>query len=264
MFDWFAGPGAAFKEPLPKSTNYLNAYDTAGSLVRAPYFKPSDAPDANDAFSDQQQAEQAEKTEKSSEQTQDKQEEEGQAPRRQKSERLLAEQKAARERDQPTGLPAETPDDLMPFPMNRAFRSQAVLSEELREEVYRRIMIERKSVRDVSAALGIEMRRVGAVVRLKALEKQIEDKVRLPLLICFTISFLHDENTLIGLEDFHHGFQNKLQLSENTFGLHEIYQTYSQHHVDFSPGRTNGSTVCQCCVGDASTNSLHTSRSSVT
>lgn len=69
-------------------------------------------------------------------------------------------------------------EQLQPFPQNRFFKSQPVLSENLREEVWRRVMVEGKSVRVVSAELGIEMRRVGAVVRLKEVEKDWAKKVR--------------------------------------------------------------------------------------
>ncbi|EEP78821.1 conserved hypothetical protein [Uncinocarpus reesii 1704] len=44
MFDWLNGPGAAFRDPLPGSTNYLTAYDKHGRLIRAPDEKsPSNA-----------------------------------------------------------------------------------------------------------------------------------------------------------------------------------------------------------------------------
>jgi hypothetical protein len=69
-------------------------------------------------------------------------------------------------------LPPETTRDWAPFPLNRTFISQPVLSDELREEIWSRIMKEGKTVREVSAELGVEMRRVGAVVRLKEVEKE--------------------------------------------------------------------------------------------
>src|SRR4051812_48669420 len=47
-------------------------------------------------------------------------------------------------------LPPEKASDLRPFPLNRDFRSQPVLSEELREAIWERIIREGKSVRDVS------------------------------------------------------------------------------------------------------------------
>ena len=34
MFQWLNGPGAAFRDPLPGSTNYLGAYDDKGQLTR--------------------------------------------------------------------------------------------------------------------------------------------------------------------------------------------------------------------------------------
>ncbi len=74
-------------------------------------------------------------------------------------------------------LPKEGPQDLMPFPLNRQFRSQAVLSEELREEIWERVIRKGKSVKVVSAELGVEMNRVGAVVRLKSVEKEWIQKV---------------------------------------------------------------------------------------
>jgi len=72
----------------------------------------------------------------------------------------------------PKDLPEETQRDRVPFPLNRNFYSQPVLSEELREEIWSRIMKDGKSVREVSAELKVEMSRVGAVVRLKEVEKE--------------------------------------------------------------------------------------------
>lgn len=66
----------------------------------------------------------------------------------------------------------------MPFPLNRNFSSQSVLSEELREEIWARVVLGRKSVKVVSAELGVDMNRVGAVVRLKTVEKEWMRKVR--------------------------------------------------------------------------------------
>merc|ERR1711964_541538 len=64
--------------------------------------------------------------------------------------------------------------DLKPFPLNGAFISQPVLGGMVKEEIWFRIMIEGKSVREVSTELGVEMARVGAVVRLKEIEKEWE------------------------------------------------------------------------------------------
>lgn len=76
-------------------------------------------------------------------------------------------------------LPPETARDWAPFPLNRTFISQPVLSDELREEIWLRVMKDEKTVREVSAEFGVEMRRVGAVVRLKEVEKEWERLVSL-------------------------------------------------------------------------------------
>jgi len=72
----------------------------------------------------------------------------------------------------------------IPFPLNHAFRSHPVLSEELKEEIYSRIMEGGNSVRAVSAGLGVSLERVAAVVRLKAVEKQWINEVGGRSLFC--------------------------------------------------------------------------------
>ena len=71
----------------------------------------------------------------------------------------------------------ESPNDLRPFPLNKNFMSESILSEELRQEIWRRVQIDKKSVRTVSVELNVEMRRVGAVVRLVELENQMKRNV---------------------------------------------------------------------------------------
>lgn len=141
-----------FKEPLPGSTNYLTAYDESGKLLR---------------MKDQL---------KSSESSNDEDEDDG----RERPMKKVADLGP---------IPPETAEDLMPFPQNRQFRSQAVLSEELKDEIWRQVVDSKKSVRTVSVDLSIDMNRVGAVVRLKAIEKQWVEKVRL-VLLSFTIRLM--------------------------------------------------------------------------
>jgi len=155
MFRWLTGPGAAFKDPLPSSTNYLNAYDKNGVLYRAVEAGPNEKSAKEGA-------------------------EEDLAEGSEDGERI--ERKAVATTSSRAPLPKETQDDFIPFPMNKQFRSQPVLSEELKEEIYKRVMLENQDVRTVSAALSVEMRRVGAVVRLKALEKEWVKEVCISLL----------------------------------------------------------------------------------
>lgn len=149
MFQWMNGPGAVFKNPLPGSTNYLNAYDKDGQLIRV---KKSGRQSEDDGGKKYMAGD-------------DEDGEKGDSLRGQKN---LA-------GDKP--IPKELPDDLMPFPLNRQFKSQPVLSEELRDEIYKRIVLEGQSLQVVSAELEVEMRRVGAVVRLKSVEKQWIEQV---------------------------------------------------------------------------------------
>ncbi|OBT65393.1 hypothetical protein VE03_06013 [Pseudogymnoascus sp. 23342-1-I1] len=111
FYSWLDGPGAALKEPMAGSANYLGAYDNKGNLKRAAYVAPGEA------------------------------------------------------------LPPAGPSDLKPFPKNDSFVSQPVTSEALREVVWEKIMKDGLSVKEVSKELGIEMSRVGAIVRLKEVEK---------------------------------------------------------------------------------------------
>ncbi len=156
MYRWLNGPGAAFRDPLPGSTNYLNAYDPQGNLIRA--LNPTNNRNM-DEHDTKARGEEGELNEVNA------------GVGRNRLEQNIAGGKP---------IPKEKADDLMPFPLNRQFRSQPVLSEELRDEIFRRINKEKQSVRSVSATLGVEMQRVGAVFRLKTIENQWIQEVRLP------------------------------------------------------------------------------------
>lgn len=81
-------------------------------------------------------------------------------------------------------LETDSPALVTPYPHNRSFRSQPVLSDQMREEIYSRVQIQGKSVRQVSAELAVSLDRVAAVVRLKAVEKEWVDNVS-----CFPFHF---------------------------------------------------------------------------
>ena len=147
MFAWLLGPGKNFQYPLPNSTNYLSAYDRRGNLLRAP--EGSEKP----------------KT--------------GLNPNKPNDTALEA---AAADTEKEKMLSKETKEDLRPFPLNQHFVSESVLSEPLRHEIWKRVKVDRKSVREVSVELGVEMRRVGAVVRLVEVERRMRDNVSLPVM----------------------------------------------------------------------------------
>ena len=154
MFRWLRGPGAVFKDPLPGSTNYLSAYDNSGQLVRT---LRSDRPQENPS-GDEKEGEGNEEN----------------APGSRFGEGGAAGQNI--QGDKP--IPREQQRDLAPFPLNQQFKSQSVLSDGLREEIWRRVKKQGQSVRRVSADFSVDMRRVGAVVRLKEVEKAWIDQVR--------------------------------------------------------------------------------------
>jgi hypothetical protein len=74
----------------------------------------------------------------------------------------------------PEGLPG----DSKPFPLNPHFKSERILSEELRNDIYQRVVVKKQSVRAVSTDTGVDMRRVAAVCRLVELENQWREQVR--------------------------------------------------------------------------------------
>ncbi|KAG0133382.1 eukaryotic mitochondrial regulator protein-domain-containing protein [Tuber indicum] len=64
------------------------------------------------------------------------------------------------------------PDSFVhPYPFNRYFKSQSLLCETFREEIYTRITHRNHSIRQVSAALSVSTERVPAVVRLMQVVK---------------------------------------------------------------------------------------------
>ena len=169
MYAWLNGPGRVFENPLPGSTNYLGAYDKSGNLIRGrdnpqeentnedlPSLEADAEAEAND--------EMRERKDKTDEDKVDALEEEVQ--RQEKAEK-------SREGKGDDGvLSQETMEDLRPFPLNKQFRSQPVLSEELREAIYNEVVARGISVPTVSVQFGVSNERVAAVVRLKRMEKE--------------------------------------------------------------------------------------------
>ncbi|KIW04715.1 uncharacterized protein PV09_04448 [Verruconis gallopava] len=74
-------------------------------------------------------------------------------------------------KNQTANAKPERRPNLRPFPNNTAFMSQPVLSEELREMIYLKVVRDQMTVRTVSTLFGVSMERVGAVVRMKQMER---------------------------------------------------------------------------------------------
>lgn len=154
MLAWLNTVGTAFRDPMAGSTNYLGAYTADGKLRRR-VLEEADGKEAGtkEGFNDAEKVNVA---------IADMGPDGPKGPPGAEAEKKQLKQR----------LPSESNQDLRPFPLNPDFRSQPVLGEELRERIWESVMVDGKSVRDVSAALSVEMSRVGAVVRLMEIEKE--------------------------------------------------------------------------------------------
>ena len=159
------GPGENFRYPLTGSTNYLSAYDRRGTLLRG--------------------KDQGKNTKGES------RKEKSLGDARTADEEAL--EAAATETEQENKLPKETLEDLRPFPLNKNFVSQSILSEDLRNEIWTRVQEQGKSVRQVSMEMGVDMRRVAAVVRLVEVEKRMIAEVSSSFTIFLESTPFHDE-----------------------------------------------------------------------
>ena len=166
MYAWLNGPGRAFENPLPGSTNYLGAYDKSGNLIRGrenPREENTneDLPSLEADVEAETNDEMQERKDKTDEDKVDALEEE-----------VQRQEKSREGKDDDGALSRETMEDLRPFPLNKQFRSQPVLSEELREAIYNEVVARGISVPTVSVQFGVSNERVAAVVRLKRVEKE--------------------------------------------------------------------------------------------
>ena len=64
-----------------------------------------------------------------------------------------------------------------PFPQNEHCRTNLILDEQTRLEIYEKIQIDKLSTQEVSRAYGLKVPRIEAVVKLVALEKKLETHV---------------------------------------------------------------------------------------
>jgi hypothetical protein len=187
FYEWMNGPGRQLKEPIPGSTNYLGAYDRYGNLIRAgPGWKRKTAD--TDGTPPPMKAEEVTK-DPDAEQAPEGQEDLDAlelAIREGEAEEKASKKKTSKEEEDGM-LPPETEQDLRPFPLNQFFRSQPVLSEGLREAIYQRVKKEGATVSLASVEFGVSNERVGAVVRLKQMEKEWVAQV------CYSPPRRHDE-----------------------------------------------------------------------
>ncbi|KAF4119915.1 Eukaryotic mitochondrial regulator protein [Geosmithia morbida] len=60
-----------------------------------------------------------------------------------------------------------------PFPLNPLFRSQPVLSDMLKDMIWKKVVEKGEAIKAVSQEFGVDVRRIAAVVRLKEVEKKM-------------------------------------------------------------------------------------------
>ena len=149
MFTWLNGRGANLKYHIPGSTNYLTGQDDRHKSIGG-LSQPTEYGGPKVAATVQTPSEQ---------------------------ERELV------------------PKGPKPFPLNPFFISESILSEDLRYEIFRRVRGSAKrgkgngkSVREVSLELGVDMRRVAAVVRLVELEYRWRGEVSFLFIALFITS----------------------------------------------------------------------------
>jgi len=193
MYEWLKGPGKAFRDPLPGSSNYLSAYDKQGNLLRARRNQGRDKEREQDdddmVLLDEEATMQRELDEGLSE---------GQ---REKNAIDRATRRADKEdREAREGIPRERQGDMRPYPLNQSFRSQPVLSESLREQLYTQVVHYKHDIPSVAATFGVDVRRVAAVVRLKTVERQWESEVSDMCIIHSAVLMIPFKNS-ISLED---------------------------------------------------------------
>lgn len=182
MYGWLNGPGAKLRYPLPGSTNYLGAYDKQGNLLRATAAPTRIREDGEEGGKEEEPTDGG-----------------------------LESRINSADKDADTAnneLPRENRTDLTPFPLNKQFYSQPVLSEELRERIYETVVKDNLPLSIASTSYKVSMERVAAVVRLKTMEKQWEEQVSYSLrYVSFPSTPLrskdeHKKNS-ISLEDSH-------------------------------------------------------------
>jgi hypothetical protein len=158
MENWLNGVGRVFRHPLRDSTNYLSAYNEHAELRRV---------------RDKDEEAEVKEEEPKSQQEDD----ELDLDERAEAEKQFKAQAAKKRRPRHKALPPARIEDLRPFPLNRTFHSESVLSEKFREAIYLKVVEDKMTVRSVSSELGITMERVGAVVRMKQMERDWLRKV---------------------------------------------------------------------------------------
>jgi Eukaryotic mitochondrial regulator protein len=163
LFNWLNNVGAEFKIPRADRTpSYLGSIKADGRTESA--FNASVAAKGQEGGAPTEEPKKDEDSKTSDSEAFDPNE----AEREEAEKRSDSYKNKKPSREEPRKVPWRT---LMPFPLNQNFKSEPVLSEEFREIIYLKVVEEKMPVRSVSAEYGVSMERVGAVVRMKQMER---------------------------------------------------------------------------------------------
>jgi hypothetical protein len=180
MFAWLEGPGKAYKRPKPGVTNYLVPEAGArrggrgGITEMVPNGPVTPADQAEELIDKLNSVPGGPEKDRASAS------EVGAVPLTEEEQYFDAMKRLKKARDSSTaGRSDMVEENLNPFPLNPWFRSQPVLSEELKEDIYKKVK-QGKTVREVSEDYRVSMERVGAVVRMKEMEHDWLEQVRRP------------------------------------------------------------------------------------
>jgi len=163
MFAWLNGPGRKLRAPFPGSTNYLGAYNKSG-VRRSKNVRAGQKGQSGDNEQKQEQ-------EPEQEEDEDNDSDEAATDKSSRKDDPVGERHFQPNRD-----PSKA-SELKPYPLNEYFISQPVLSEQLRDKIYEDVVEKGSTVTQASITWQVDIRRVAAVVRLKAVEKQWIEEV---------------------------------------------------------------------------------------
>ncbi|ODA80459.1 hypothetical protein RJ55_03417 [Drechmeria coniospora] len=117
-----------------------------------------------------------------------------------------------------------------PFPQNPLFRSLPVLDEQTRELIWEKVTKRGEALKVVSAELGVDVRRVAAVVRLKEVEKEwVKDGNKL------AIPYAKAVMNMLPKTSYREGEQNTPHEPVNEVHVHKL--TMQQLYVPVAESR---------------------------
>ena len=178
MYQWLLGSGDKYRKAKPDGPNYL---DSPMSRTQNATRRQGNAPQAKTPMEEVTEAVgQLDEVPASPEDVTGSAVRTATGPMSEEEEYYDTMNRLKKARDAPSTASRrdQTAQKQYPFPSNHHFVSQPVLSEELKEAIYKDIKAQGKTVRETSERFQVSMERVGAVVRMKQMERDWLEQVR--------------------------------------------------------------------------------------